>query len=76
MLGAAVLGMLKLLLGTQTVIDNSLVLGVILILVVLLVPRGIVPAFAAWRVQRSQVGASRQAAGGTRRRQRGSKTWQ
>jgi hypothetical protein len=52
------------------------VLGVILILVVLLVPRGIVPAFAAWRVQRSQVGASRQAAGGTRRRQRGSKTWQ
>ena len=40
-LGAIVLGMLKLLLGEQTLIDNSLVLGVILVLVVLLVPRGV-----------------------------------
>jgi branched-chain amino acid transport system permease protein len=74
MLGAAALGMLKLLLGTQTLIDNSLVLGVILILVVLLVPRGITPAFAAWRERSSQAGANRQAMGGTRRRRRGSKT--
>ena len=73
MLGAAALGMLKLLLGTQTLIDNSLVLGTILILVVLLVPRGIAPAFAAWRERRSQAGASRQAMGGTRRRRRGGK---
>ena len=72
MLGAAALGMLKLLLGTQTLIDNSLVLGIILILVVLLVPRGIAPAFAAWRERSSQAGISRQAMGGTRRRRRGS----
>ena len=71
MLGAAALGMLKLLLGTQTLIDNSLVLGIILILVVLLVPRGVVPAFAAWRERSSQAGASRQATGGARRRRRG-----
>jgi branched-chain amino acid transport system permease protein len=63
--------MLKLLLGTQTLIDNSLVLGVILILVVLLVPRGIAPAFAAWRERRGQAGATRQTTGGTRRRRRG-----
>jgi len=74
MLGAAVLGMLKLLLGTQTLIDNSLVLGIILILVVLLVPRGITPAFTDWRERASRAGASRKAMGGTRRRRRGAQT--
>jgi len=68
MLGAAVLGMLKLLLGQQTLIDNSLVLGAILILVVLLVPRGVVPAFLAWRARRERGAASRRSAQGTRRR--------
>jgi branched-chain amino acid transport system permease protein len=49
MIGAAVLGMVKLLLGAQTAIDNALVLGVILIVVVLAIPRGVVPAIArAW----------------------------
>ncbi len=42
-LGAAVLGFTKFLLGQQSVIDNTLVLGVILILAVLLLPRGIFP---------------------------------
>src|SRR5215468_11134082 len=40
MLGAVVLGALKIALGHQTMVDNSLVLGIILILVVLLIPRG------------------------------------
>lgn len=70
MLGAAALGMLKLMLGTQTLIDNSLVLGIILILVVLLVPRGFAPAFAAWRERRGAAGAGRQAGSGGRRRRR------
>ena len=46
MLGAVVLGTLKLLLGQQTLIDNSLVLGAILVLVVLLLPRGLLPTLA------------------------------
>lgn len=44
MLGAVALGSVKLLLGEQTTIDNSLVLGVILIVVVLALPGGVVPA--------------------------------
>jgi branched-chain amino acid transport system permease protein len=49
MLGAAVLGYIKLLLGEQTVIDNSLILGALLIAVVLGLPRGVVPAVQkAW----------------------------
>jgi branched-chain amino acid transport system permease protein len=53
MIGAAVLGMVKLLLGEQTAIDNALILGLLLIIVVLAIPRGVVPAiargWAAWR---------------------------
>src|SRR5437868_6815074 len=48
-IGAVVLGSLKLALGTQTTVDNSLVLGIILILVVLLIPRGFATAFVSWR---------------------------
>src|SRR5437868_1623427 len=48
-IGAVVLGSLKIALGSQTTIDNSLILGAILILVVLLIPRGFAPAFVAWR---------------------------
>jgi branched-chain amino acid transport system permease protein len=43
-LGAMVLGYVKILLGSQTVIDNSLILGILLIVVVLAIPRGVVPA--------------------------------
>ena len=68
MLGAVALGLLKILLGAQTRIDNSLVLGAILVLVVLLVPRGLAPAFAAWRLRRESAGVSRRHAQGTRRR--------
>ena len=71
MLGAVLLGMLKLLLGQQTLIDNSLVLGAILILVVLLLPRGLVPSVMAWRRRRlhAQAGGARGSRGaGVRRR--------
>lgn len=67
-LGAMGLGMVKLLLGQQTLIDNSLVLGVILIVVVLALPRGVVPALQrawGWRA-RSRRGGAKTA--GARRR--------
>src|SRR4029077_15065898 len=54
MIGAVVLGSLKIALGTQTMIDNSLILGAILILVVLLIPRGFAPAFVMWRRRLAQ----------------------
>ena len=44
--------MLKLLLGQQTLIDNSLVLGAILVLVVLLLPSGLLPTLTRWRERR------------------------
>jgi branched-chain amino acid transport system permease protein len=56
MIGAAVLGMVKLLLGEQTTIDNAFILGLLLIIVVLAIPRGVVPAltraWGAWRRSR------------------------
>ncbi len=68
-LGAMALGMVKLLLGEQTVIDNSLLLGLILVVVVLAIPRGVVPALQGWwrgrariRVQRAGHGRVRQRA--------------
>src|SRR5215813_8749798 len=69
MLGAAVLGMVKLLLGEQTTIDNALILGLLLIVVVLAIPRGVVPAvargWAAWRRTRVRGnGAARRRLGG------------
>lgn len=70
MLGAIGLGFLKLLLGEQTVVDNSLLLGVILVLVVLLLPSGIVPSFVRWRQRRAQAAAARNKASSTRRRRR------
>ncbi len=42
-LGAAIMGYLKFLLGQQSLIDNTLVLGAVLVLAVLLLPRGIFP---------------------------------
>jgi urea transport system permease protein len=68
MLGAIVLGGLKLLLGEQTLIDNSLVLGAILVLVVLLLPRGLLPTLARWRQRQAVASVSRRQASSTRRR--------
>ncbi|MEM7254635.1 MAG: branched-chain amino acid ABC transporter permease [Pseudomonadota bacterium] len=42
-LGAALIGYLRFALGQQSLIDNTFVLGVILILCILLVPRGVFP---------------------------------
>jgi branched-chain amino acid transport system permease protein len=69
MLGAAALTLLKLMLGQQTLIDNSLVLGAIMVVVVLLIPKGIVPTVAGWRGRRERSVASRrgQASGRKRR---------
>jgi branched-chain amino acid transport system permease protein len=47
-LGAIALGAIKLYLGQQTVIDNSLVLGLLLIIVVLGFRRGVVPSIQGW----------------------------
>ncbi len=55
--GAMALGMIKLLLGQQTLINNFLVFGIILIVVVLAMPRGVVPAIQYWwggRARRSR----------------------
>ncbi|MEX0350297.1 MAG: branched-chain amino acid ABC transporter permease [Paracoccaceae bacterium] len=50
-LGAAGLAYLKFLLGQQSVIDNTLITGLILVLFVLFLPKGIVPAVTGlWKV--------------------------
>ncbi len=50
-LGAAGLAYLKFLLGQQTMVDNTLITGLILVLFVLFLPKGIVPALAGlWKV--------------------------
>lgn len=46
-IGAMLLAYLKFALGQQSVIDNTLVLGAILILCVLLMPRGVVPTLGS-----------------------------
>jgi len=46
-IGAALLGYTKFLLGQQSVVDNTFILGVILVLAVLLLPNGIFPALAS-----------------------------
>ena len=70
MLGAVLIGSLKLLLGQQTVIDNSLVQGAILILVVLLLPRGLLPSWFAWAARRDRAGLQRGQGTSARRRRR------
>ena len=45
--GAGLLGYLKFLLGQQSVVDNTLITGLILVLFVLFLPRGVVPAISA-----------------------------
>lgn len=49
-LGAAGLAWLKFMLGQQHLIDNTLITGLILVLFVLFLPKGVVPAIAAFRV--------------------------
>lgn len=71
MLGAAALTLVKLLLGEQTVVDNSLVLGAIMVAVVLLLPRGIVPSLSHWRRRRERAVAQGRARKATRRRRAG-----
>lgn len=68
MAGAAILGFLKLSLGEQTLIDNSLVMGTILVLAVLLIPRGIAPQVGGWLTRRSRGLLARQQSSGRRRR--------
>lgn len=67
-LGALVLGYVKILLGEQTVIDNSLILGALLIVVVLGIPRGVVPALLRLWTSRSRRLRRREVPGGARRR--------
>ena len=68
-LGAVELGYVKLLLGEQTVIDNSLILGALLIVVVLAIPRGVVPALQrVWSTRGRWRRRRRVDAGGARRR--------
>jgi ABC-type branched-subunit amino acid transport system permease subunit len=67
-LGAMALGAVKLYLGEQTLIDNSLVLGLLLIIVVLGIRRGVVPTFQSWWGARARRGAR---ASGTARRRLG-----
>jgi len=69
-LGAIALGMVKLLLGEQTLIDNSLVLGAILVVVVLAVPRGVVPAVQGWWRGRARIRTQRARHARSRRRGR------
>ncbi len=58
-LGAVLLFYLTSSLGTQTVLNNNLVLGAILILFVLLVPKGIVPSITEWWDNRRALRTSR-----------------
>ncbi|UCE31474.1 MAG: branched-chain amino acid ABC transporter permease [Burkholderiales bacterium] len=71
MAGAAVLGYVKLLLGEQTLIDNSLIMGAILVLAVLLIPSGIAPAIARWRGRQARSYATRRQQKSARRRRGG-----
>lgn len=68
MAGAAILGFLKLLLGEQTVIDNSLIMGAILVLAVLLIPQGIAPQLGKWLSRRSRNALQGRQYAGRRRR--------
>ncbi|MGE3305410.1 MAG: branched-chain amino acid ABC transporter permease [Rhizobiaceae bacterium] len=66
-IGAMLLAYLKFALGQQSVVDNSLVLGAILVLSVLLLPRGVIPTLGtlfgrAWRPRAKRVVRRRPAA--------------
>jgi branched-chain amino acid transport system permease protein len=67
-IGAVLLGTMKLLLGGQTFIDNSLVIGAILVLVVLLLPRGLLPTVMGWSKKQGERSVSRARNNSMRRR--------
>ena len=76
MIGAAVLGYLKFVLGLRAVkevfgrenpLEATLVFGIILILFILFLPRGMVPSIRDW-LGRPRVGRSRARPNGRRRR--------
>jgi len=67
-LGAMALSYVKFLLGEQTMIDNSLILGVLLIVVVLGIPSGVVPALIRVWNRYLRRKRNREAQGGARRR--------
>ncbi len=72
-LGAAIMGYLKFLLGQQSLIDNTLVLGAVLVLAVLLLPRGIFPVIVdafKRRGWKRRAPANRPPRGRRRRRER------
>ncbi|HUH83409.1 MAG TPA: branched-chain amino acid ABC transporter permease, partial [Stellaceae bacterium] len=68
MIGAAALVELKGWIGGQTSIDSGLMLGAILVLVVLLLPRGVVPSLAAWQRRMVRGATQRRRRTSTRRR--------
>jgi branched-chain amino acid transport system permease protein len=66
--GAAGLAYIKFLLGQQSLIDNTLIMGLILVLFVLFLPKGLVPAVAA--LGRATIGRRSRGRAGLGRRQR------
>jgi len=62
-IGAAALAYLKFLLGQQTLVDNTVIMGLILVLFVLFLPKGIVPAVVSgWTMLFGRRGAGKAAA--------------
>lgn len=59
-LGAMLLGALKMLLGGQQMVDNSMVMGTVLLLFVLFLPQGLVPVGQRWWAQSRSRRSSRQ----------------
>jgi branched-chain amino acid transport system permease protein len=66
--GAMLLGTVKLYLGEQTLVDNSLVLGLLLIIVVLGFRRGLVPSLQGWWASRARIRIGAAGAAVARRR--------
>ncbi|OUR79642.1 branched-chain amino acid ABC transporter permease [Alphaproteobacteria bacterium 46_93_T64] len=46
--GGMLIGLMKFLLGQQSMIDNTLILGLVLVLFVLFLPKGVVPTVSKW----------------------------
>lgn len=57
-IGAFALGSLKSALATQTLIDNTLVMGAVLVVVVLLLPSGVIPTLERW-LQKATAGRNK-----------------
>jgi branched-chain amino acid transport system permease protein len=57
-IGAFALGSLKSALATQTLIDNTLVMGAVLVVVVLLLPSGVIPTLESW-LQKATAGRNK-----------------